>query len=424
MQLNKNKRSARIHHQKILRGMALLIVCAVAYYVHLLGSLDLAADNSDVGVLPSKQNRAAETTNNTTQNKPVVEKTEITEPASTNEAEQKQNARKNDNDAQPTPGDEPADKTTGTQKVELPGGIPSAKALLTIKPPFEDKDLIYLYPEGSESKPLIESPNTIVTGYFRVRSKHKSGNYDTWMRNMLSLQDAMVIFTEPDMVDQVKQLREHAVNRTVIVPMGLYDLPIGKLYSDEFWQDQLDRDPEKKIHKSYPLFWIWLSKSWCVMEAIKMNLFQSDLFLWSDIGCFRDSVYNSRTLILHRDEVPANEMLQMAHTNPNPPAEELYNDKYKQRKHFYHSGSQFVAYKDTWVTFHEYFLETIDRFLEKKMIIVEDQAILQSVCLTHPEICAYAHFRDVKDNRYFGLRRILHHGHEKDYWRHAPGTKI
>eukprot|EP00531_Pseudo-nitzschia_arenysensis_P007764 CAMPEP_0116115320 /NCGR_PEP_ID=MMETSP0329-20121206/445_1 /TAXON_ID=697910 /ORGANISM="Pseudo-nitzschia arenysensis, Strain B593" /LENGTH=246 /DNA_ID=CAMNT_0003608747 /DNA_START=118 /DNA_END=859 /DNA_ORIENTATION=+ len=244
---------------------------------------------------------------------------------------------------------------------------------------------------------------------------------------MLSLQDAMVIFTEEDVIDQIKKLRNHAINRTIIVPVSLDDLPIGKLFPESFWSDQLERDPEKKIHRSHQVFWIWLSKSWFVTQAIRINVFESDVFVWSDIGCFRDGKYNSKTMVEHREVIPRHEILQMAHHKPNPPTEELFNDKYEQKKHFYHSGSQFVGYKDTLSTFHQYFLETIDRFfetidrfLEKKMIIVEDQAILQSVCLSHPEICAYAPFTAVQDNHYFGLRHVLHFGDKIDYWRGSP----
>lgn len=298
--------------------------------------------------------------------------------------------------------------------------IPSAQTLLTSKPPFEDSDVITLFPADSKEKLLIKAPNTVVTGYFRVKSKYHSSEYDGWMRNMLSLQDAMVIFTEPDLVDQIKELRSHAVNRTIIVPVTMDDLPIGRLYSETFWKDQLDRDPEQRIHRSYQLFWIWLSKSWCVTQAIRLNVFDSDLFVWSDIGCFRNKKYNSKTLVLHRENVPDHEMLQMAHHIPNPPSEVLFNDKYKKPANFYHSGSQFVGYKDAWLTFHKYFLETIDRFLKKNMIIVEDQAVLQSVCLSHPEICAYVPFKLVNDNHYFGLRHVLHYGGNLEYWRYKP----
>jgi hypothetical protein len=315
-------------------------------------------------------------------------------------------------------------QTSKEQKVDISGAtkdgslLPLAKSLLIQPPPFDDSQIIQL------ADSLIKSPNTVVTGYYRVPSKFKPGKYDAWMRNMLSLQDAMVIFTEAELVDQIKALRSHALNRTVIVPLELDKLPIGTLFLKDFWQDQLDRDPEKAIHRSYQLFWIWLSKSWMTTQAIRLNIFESDLFMWSDIGCFRTGAYNSKTMILHREQVPPNEMIQMAHHQPNPPKDqELFNDKYQHKPNFYHSGSQFAAYKDTWLKFHEHFLNTIDRFLARKMIIVEDQAVLQSVCLSHPEICAYVPFSEVADNHYFGLRHVLHNGGKFRLWRHTEAIE-
>jgi hypothetical protein len=246
------------------------------------------------------------------------------------------------------------------------------------------------------------------------------------MKNMLSLQDAMVIFTSQDLVPQIKELRKHALNRTVIVPLALEELPIATIFSTDFWQDQLDRDPEQKRHKSYQLFWIWLSKSWCTTQAIRFNMFNSDLFMWSDIGCFRDAKYNFKTMIQHRESIPPHEMIQMAHHKPNPPPKDtqFWNDKYHQKANFYHSGSQMAAYKDTWNTFHEYFLDTIDGFLERHMIIVEDQAVLQSVCLRYPEICAYVPFDQIKDNHYFGLRYLTHYGGKHiQLWRYTEAIE-
>ena len=297
--------------------------------------------------------------------------------------------------------------------------LPLAKSLLTQPPPFLDSQIIKL------SDNLITSPNTVVTAYFRVPSKHKADNYDGWMKNMLSLQDAMVIFTSPDLVSQIKELRQHALNRTVIVPLALDDLPIGTLFSTDFWQDQLNRDPEKKRHKSYQLFWIWLSKSWCTTQAIRLNVFDSDLFMWSDIGCFRDARYNFKTMIQYPSQVPPHEMMQMAHHTPNPPAAQqlFWNDKYNFKPNFYHSGSQMVAFTETWKTFHAHFLDTIDGFLERHMIIVEDQAVLQSVCLRYPEGCAYVPFDQIKDNHYFGLRYVTHHGGNYKLWRHTEAIE-
>ncbi len=83
-----------------------------------------------------------------------------------------------------------------------------------------------------------------------------------------------------------------------------------------------------------------------------------------------------------------------------------------------------AGYKDTWLKFHEYFLETIDRFLQNNMIIVEDQAVLQSTCLSHPSICAYVPTNQVNDNHYFGLRYVLHNKGDFQFWRHPKAAQL
>eukprot|EP00532_Pseudo-nitzschia_australis_P005567 CAMPEP_0168173220 /NCGR_PEP_ID=MMETSP0139_2-20121125/5752_1 /TAXON_ID=44445 /ORGANISM="Pseudo-nitzschia australis, Strain 10249 10 AB" /LENGTH=481 /DNA_ID=CAMNT_0008091085 /DNA_START=452 /DNA_END=1897 /DNA_ORIENTATION=- len=445
---NNQQQSKFRGRRRVISGFVLCCVVAFTYYVYLVLHLDYTSTST-----PSSSNGMSRT-----------DSVGVVNPIANTLGQQKRGIQKqvskdkdkyqdNDNDKdkyqdkyQDNDNDTNQDKDTNqiTITVTLAGKqveVPSAKQLLTSKPPFEDSDAITLdQPQQPQQQSLITSPNTVVTGYFRVRSKYHSSEYDGWMANMLRLQDAMVIFTEPALIDQIKELRSHAANRTLIVPVQLDDLPVARLYSDAFWQDQLDRDPEKRIHRSYQLFWIWLSKSWCVTQAMRMNVFQSDLFVWSDIGCFRrGSKFKFKTLVQHREVVPPNEMLQMAHHKPNPPPQHkhsnndsnnkssstssslvLFNDKYKHGKHFYHSGSLFVGYQNTWRTFHRHFLETIDRFLENHMIVVEDQAVLQSTCLSHPELCAYAPFHLVDDNHYFGLRHVLHYGGKVDYWRYKP----
>ena len=50
--------------------------------------------------------------------------------------------------------------------------------------------------------PLPSSCNaTIVTAYFKMRSKHSHEEYVSWMSNMLTLKDCMLIFTQPELVE-------------------------------------------------------------------------------------------------------------------------------------------------------------------------------------------------------------------------------
>jgi len=270
---------------------------------------------------------------------------------------------------------------------------------------------------------LISSQTTVVTAYFQLKSKYPSEKYDRWMRNMLSIQDAMVIFTSPDLVDTMQHHRSHAKDRTVIISMPLEHVPMAQDFSTEFWQHQLDIDPEQSIHQGFALFWIWLSKSWFVLEAIERNYFDSTIFMWSDIGCFRMPRYRGKRIIRHIEMIPRHSILQMAHHEPNPPPNvTIWNDKYREKQYFYHSGSQAVGYADTWRLFHEEFLKMIQEFIARDFFIGEDQTVLQSTCLVNPNLCAYVPFTQVTtDNHYFGLRHVLHHGGNYTYWR-PPGA--
>lgn len=275
-------------------------------------------------------------------------------------------------------------------------------------------------------------PNTIVTAYFNVKSKYQSDKYNGWMANILSLQSCMVIFTEPASVDIVTRLRQHALPKTVIVVQDSVDaLPVSKLYMDThptFWQDQLLADRERKRHQSYQLFWIWLSKSWWVAQAVAENYFDSGFYLYSDIGCFRTGQYNNRSLIQHADLVPADKVLWMAHHKPNPPATAVWNDKFGEKDNFFHSGSQGAGTATAWLRFHDVFCQTMDRFAAAHLFLGEDQCVLQSACMSpytgslvskasSVGVCSYAPFDQVPDNHYFGIRYVLNRGGEHyQFW--------
>ncbi|KAL7526673.1 hypothetical protein ACHAWF_001869 [Thalassiosira exigua] len=297
--------------------------------------------------------------------------------------------------------------------------LQSAKSLLYQPPPYRQEDIYQLASE------LETSPNTIVSAYFRISSKHSSAQYDEWMQNFLGLKDNMVIFTSEDMLAKVSLFRKHARGQTVVIIMSVDDLPLAKLYSESFWQDQLAKDPEKQLHKSYKLFWIWLSKSFFVHEALRLNFFGSDLFMWCDFGSFRQfsERYWGKQLIRHREVVPANEMLQMAFQPPVPPSKIPFADKQKYERYFYHSGMHSVAYAKTWEKFYPLFLDTIDKFLGRNLGICDDQVVLQSCCLLHPELCAYVKSSEVpNDRRFRALRYVLHVGGKYNFWRYKNST--
>jgi hypothetical protein len=195
--------------------------------------------------------------------------------------------------------------------------------------------------------------------------------------------------------------------------------------ASDFWQRQLSIDPEQRLHQSYQVFWIWLSKSWFVTTAalLQNQLFTPaqathniDIWMWADIGSFRDRKYNNKQLIPSNiaDLFPDRDtVLWMAHRTPNPPTDPFWNQKLvkEEKHHFYQSGSQAVAASvSAWTTFHARFVETLDRTAAQGLFVGEDQIIIQTTCILYPSSCAYIPFDQVPDNKYFGLRYVLHHG--------------
>jgi hypothetical protein len=270
---------------------------------------------------------------------------------------------------------------------------------------------------------LQDCETTIVTGYFPIKSKYPTSEYTKWMKHFLSIQDCMVIYAPQSLAANLTALRQHALGKTVLIHMDVTDLPIANLHKSKasssgssFWSHQLDLDFERRTHKSFELFWIWLSKSWCVTQAITKNFFHSNIYLWQDIGSFRrHSWWSGKRIVQHTEIIPSGTLLWMAHHPPNPPPTgPIWNDKRNQFQYYFHSGSQAAGSKEAWLQFHDNFAETIDLFLEHDMFIGEDQCVLQATCQRVPSLCAYVRHDEVADNKYWGLRYALYHGKNRN----------
>ena len=395
-----------------------------------------------------------------------------------------------------------------------------------------------------------------MTAYYEIPSKHPPQKYHKWMKNFLSrYEDTMVIFTSPNLVDLLANLRRrrrrnHGHNNnnnngnngnddgaaahdmqyydydydydyfnTIIVALPLEELPLARLYPKSFWIDQLNRDPQSKIHsplrgdprlngqfESGELYWIWLSKVWFVQEAMKIvdgndnelrcssnNSKKRDndqkkhnddgddddddddnIFAWVDIGSFREEVKEEeiepQLLIRHPEVVPSNEMLFWSHyahspspsknenenqnqtaaiaiiakknccVAPNPPLSSPYFDdkSFKGGKHFFHAGAHFAGRQRSIQRLYRHFLHTIDEFVKRNLTLADDQAVMQSTCLSyynndedddvtedshssHPaNLCAYATRNMVSGkSKWFGLTTLFQEGLEKHKSKHG-----
>ena len=57
---------------------------------------------------------------------------------------------------------------------------------------------------------------TIVTAYYKIRSKHSHTEYTRWMTNFLSMPDCLVIFVDPGLEPLIKRLRPASLPTLII----------------------------------------------------------------------------------------------------------------------------------------------------------------------------------------------------------------
>lgn len=263
---------------------------------------------------------------------------------------------------------------------------------------------------------LCEERTTVVTAYFKIASKHSDDDYDNWMKNFLSMDDAMVIFTSTELVPWITTNRRSKLCRTHVVGVNLSTFAVAAMFTQPFWQKQLDMDPEKSIHQSYELFWIWLNKPFFVAEAIQLNPFRSEIFAWSDIGCYRDGSFNGAKWLRHVELVSKDRLLAMAWREPKETSVTRFiKAEHEPSGDWFMSGSQLVGYRQTWRRFVQSFEVVIHEYAQLGLFIGDDQPIFQTVC-RQADICEFVKPDQVSIDTYFGLQEILHFGRVLGPW--------
>jgi hypothetical protein len=278
-------------------------------------------------------------------------------------------------------------------------------------------------PQTTQTKVSFpEVPATVVTAYFQVPSKTAHILYLAFINNFLQMEDHMVIFTTPDLVEYLTERRAHALERTTIIPMSLDQNPFATQYSTEFWEKQLDEDPGKAIHQSYQLLWIWLSKTWFVMEAIRINPYGHRIYAWTDIGSFRTKEFVGKVYARHTHLVPQHSMLlATCKNNPEELAQKAIrksNGWITDASSFYQVGGFQVGYVDTFQKFHAAFMETVEAFVKKGFNLGDDQKILQTTCNLNYDLCKYITPNQTPEaaGNWFFMQQVLSNGGNFQLW--------
>lgn len=141
---------------------------------------------------------------------------------------------------------------------------------------------------------ILEKSVTVVTAYYRVKSKHDPQTYLQWMNNLLlsvGHSCKMVIFTSPDLLEYMNEIckknKKGAVFTVISIP--LKDFKIVQEYTPDTWFHQYSLDPQKACGRTIECYLIWNSKLWFIKQAMERNIYGSDKYIWIDIGSFRNN---------------------------------------------------------------------------------------------------------------------------------------
>ena len=249
---------------------------------------------------------------------------------------------------------------------------------------------------------------TIVTGYFALNiSKKDHDTYLEWMQNMLMINNEMVIFCDSKSYDIIYKFREPFANKTKIIITSFQEFYCYK-YLESFKKDY-DVDIEKDIGHNVELYMIWCEKSNFLKRAIELNPFQTELFLWVDIGCFR--VPNTKYLNWpDSNKMPINKVLLLSvepFTNDelNSDLENLpqYNSSYIRI-----GGTIFGGDKKILLLWHKKYYEMLEYFISTNNFISKDQYIMACVYLLNKEMFELIPTKSIdSDDIWFYLQNYL-----------------
>jgi len=232
--------------------------------------------------------------------------------------------------------------------------------------------------------------STIVTAYFKLsKSKASHEIYVGWMQNMLAIDNEMIIFCDPKLVDEIGQFRANKETKTRIVPCQFSEFYTYR-YANYFLEHS-KMDSEVAIGHNMFLYMIWSEKSHFLKRAIELDPFGSEYFLWTDIGCFRrpntDFIHwpnRERISSMPKDKVLLLSVVPFTHEELAVHSlDELPSFKTANRI----GGTIFGGGKEVLLQWHDKYYEMLEYFISIDRFIGKDQSIMNSVYLLNRQMC-------------------------------------
>ena len=247
---------------------------------------------------------------------------------------------------------------------------------------------------------------TIVTAFFRSPSKHSSDKYDTWMTNFLTtVNNEMVIFCDHTSFEFIKSLRKNFISKTILIQIEIEDLYCYKFV--DYWKKDFERDTEKHIH-NINLYIIWNEKPMFVRKAMNLNAFNSEFFMWCDIGCFR----NKEELELFEYEFPSKAFMETAKRDRMYflNIEPFNSGDFDISTDFQHvnriCAALCIGHHDIYEEYVDIYYKYLNMYMNKNNFAGKDQNIIASMYVCHPEMFELVQPVIGEGNPWFYLQRL------------------
>lgn len=260
-----------------------------------------------------------------------------------------------------------------------------------------------------ETIKLKQDDITIVSSYYKIKSKHKPREYMDWINNIVKLNKSIVFFSDKRFMPHLKRIRpKKFYNKTIFHIVEMEDFYSYKNFLNEFTKSW-KMDKEKNIH-TIPLYLIWAEKCNFLKRVIKENYFNSTCFYWVDVGYFREKSEMNKyaenwpsTKKCYED--PRILMAQVRYFSAKEKKKiinfDIHSHLYLQ-ENYNVAGNIFGGKALTLLKFINLYYSSIKLFIQKNIFIGKDQNIFAYIAFSHPQIVKLVYC-----NSFFGLNEYL-----------------
>jgi hypothetical protein len=217
---------------------------------------------------------------------------------------------------------------------------------------------------------------TVVTAFYEIKSKFTPEKYWNWIRFFMQIPCNLVLFTSPDLVDRFKSMRED---------IHIIPLEFEKLYHYKYYEKYLEHT-KLDYNKSHTpeLYIIWAEKTKFVQKTIELNPYNSQKFVWCDIGVVRQPQFLHVFKNFPKTDKIVEDKMNFLLLQP-------FTELEKQEGYFNYGkvrigGGIHAGGIDIWKKYDKLWDEMLEHYFEDNRFAGQDQLIIGSIYLKNPDM--------------------------------------